>query len=100
MIPVNDVHGKFYNNLAARHVMSKHLTCVINYYEFCLLWKNALKSKTRNFTDDDKYMNYVTGVWLMQSTSTGTCTSISLPNSYNLDYQVYPKFQMAQYKNN
>lgn len=60
--------------------------CVINYYEFCLLWKNALKSKTRNFTDDDKYMNYVTGVWLMQSTSTSTCTSISLPNSYNLDY--------------
>lgn len=45
-------------------------------------------------------MNYVTGVWLMQSTSTSTCTSISLPNSYNLDYQVYPKFQMAQYKNN
>lgn len=66
---------------------------VINYYEFCLLWKNALKSKTRNFTDDDKYMNYVTGVWLMQSTSTGTCTSISLPNSYNLDYQVYPNFK-------
>lgn len=71
---------------------------VINYYEFCLPWKSALKSKTRNFTDDDKYMNYVTGVWLMQSTSTST--SISLPNSYNLDYQVYPKFQMAQYKNN
>lgn len=74
--------------------------CVINYYRFCLLWKNALKSKTRNFTDDDKYMNYVTGVWLMQSTSTSTCTSISLPNTYNLDYQVYQKFQMAQYKNN
>lgn len=38
---------------------------VINYYEFCLLWKNVLKLKIRNFIDDDKYMNYVIGVWLM-----------------------------------
>lgn len=39
--------------------------CVISYYEFCLLWKNVLKLKIRNFIDDDKYMNYVIGVWLM-----------------------------------
>lgn len=38
---------------------------VINYYEFCLFWKSVLKLKIRNFIDDDKYMNYVIGVWLM-----------------------------------